>query len=142
MKFQTPTTWEAIKKAGFLYDSTYGYNDCVGFRNGMCHPFRPYNLSTNQEIEIWELPLHIMDSTFDYYMRLSEKDEWKLTKQIIDTVHQLNGVITILWHNTNMSQDRLKLYEKILRYCNEKNAWMTSGERIIKWWERSLSNKK
>jgi peptidoglycan/xylan/chitin deacetylase (PgdA/CDA1 family) len=137
MKFQTPLTWELIQKAGFKYDSTYGYNDCVGFRNGMCHPFRPYDLNSNHFIDLWEIPLTIMDSTFDYYMRLDKKDEWNITKKLIDTVQQLNGVITILWHNTNMSGDRFKLYENILKYCSDNGAWMSSAEEIVKFWEKN-----
>jgi peptidoglycan/xylan/chitin deacetylase (PgdA/CDA1 family) len=137
MRFEVPTTWELLKEAGFKYDSTYGYNDCVGFRNGMCHPFKPYNLNTNQYIDVLELPLNIMDSTFDYYMRLNKKNEWQITQQLIDTIEELNGVITVLWHNTNMSGERLELYERILKYCHQKGAWMTSGEEIIKWWEKN-----
>ena len=37
---------EILQSAGFHYDSTLGYADCIGFRNGMCHPFKPYNIKT------------------------------------------------------------------------------------------------
>jgi hypothetical protein len=30
-----------------------------------------------------------------------------------------------------MEGARLKFYEKILRCCREKGAWMTSGEEIL-----------
>jgi peptidoglycan/xylan/chitin deacetylase (PgdA/CDA1 family) len=136
LKFRTPETWEILKKAGFKYDSTFGYIDCVGFRNGMCHPFRPYNRETDSYIGIWELPIIVMDSTFDNYMRLSKDDEWNITRHLIDSVSTLNGVISILWHNTNMSGDRFAFYEKILKYCRGKEAWITSGEEIINWWEK------
>jgi peptidoglycan/xylan/chitin deacetylase (PgdA/CDA1 family) len=48
----------------------------------------------------------------------------------IDAVIRNNGVLTILWHNNEMQGDSLKLYQNILAYCSEKNAWMTSGEEI------------
>lgn len=137
MRFKVPTTWELLKKAGFKYDTTFGYNDCVGFRNGMCHPFKPFNLNTNEYIDILEIPLTIMDSTFDYYMRLNMKNEWEITKRLIDTIERFNGVITILWHNTNMADEMLGLYEKILKYCHQKDAWMTSGEEINRWWDKN-----
>jgi len=130
LRFLTPDTWEILNKAGFQYDVTFGYADCVGFRNGMCHPFKPYNLTTNKEINILEIPLAIMDTTLFGYMRLDNYEAWNTIKLLIDTVEKYNGVITILWHNTSMFEDNLKMYEKILKYCKEKDAWMTSGENI------------
>ncbi len=132
LRFKTPDTWELLSKAGFKYDTTFGYSDCAGFRNGMCHPFRPFNLNTGKEIDILEIPLVIMDRTILDYMRLNSEKAWKLTKQLIDRVEQHRGVITILWHNSSMDGDYLKFYERILKYCSDKNAWMTSGEEILK----------
>jgi hypothetical protein len=33
-----------------------------------------------------------------------------------------------------MEGERLKFYEKVLGYCREKGAWMTSGEEISTSW--------
>jgi peptidoglycan/xylan/chitin deacetylase (PgdA/CDA1 family) len=132
LRFKVPDTWELLSKSGFKYDTTYGYADCVGFRNGTCHPFKPFNLNTNEEIDILEIPLTIMDRTLFDYMKLDMKGRWDITKLLIDTVEKNNGVITILWHNTFMIDENLRFYEKILKYCHEKRAWMTSGEEIEK----------
>ena len=133
LKFEVPDTWMLLSKAGFKYDSTFGYADCVGFRNGMCHPFKPFNLNTGKEIDILEIPLTVMDCTLFDYMRLDFDKAWDVTKMLIDIVERHKGVITILWHNTYMVDDKLKFYEKMLKYCYEKNAWMASGEEIWKW---------
>ncbi|MHA1428085.1 MAG: polysaccharide deacetylase family protein [Candidatus Helarchaeota archaeon] len=134
MRFKVPTTWELLKTAGFKYDTTFGYPDCVGFRNGICYPFKPYNLNTDQYIDILEVPLTIMDGTLDLYMQLNTQNAWQIIKSIINVVKKNMGVLTILWHNTNLIDDRIKFYEKILRYCDENNAWLTSCEEIWKWW--------
>jgi peptidoglycan/xylan/chitin deacetylase (PgdA/CDA1 family) len=131
MKFKVPDTWEVLCKAGFKYDTTFGYTDCAGFRNGMCHPFKPFNIQTDREIDILEIPLIIMDNTLFDHMRLDMAGAWKIIKLLIDTVEKYKGVITILWHNTYMVNDKLGLYEKILKYCANKDAWMTSGEEIL-----------
>ena len=138
LKFKVPDTWELLSKAGFKYDSTFGYADCVGFRNGMCHPFRPFNLDTNREINILELPLTIMDCTLFDYMRLDFDKVWDVTKMLIDSVEKHKGIITILWHNSYMVDDKLKFYEKILNYCYDKGAWMTSGEEIWELWNKCM----
>ncbi|RLI05515.1 hypothetical protein DRO22_02645, partial [Candidatus Bathyarchaeota archaeon] len=96
-------------------------------------------LVTNKEIDILEIPLTIMDCTLFDYMKLDMEGAWKTTKLLIDVTEKYNGVITILWHNTYMVDEMLKFYEKILKYCHEKNAWMTSGEEIRKWWNKGDS---
>ncbi|RJS81947.1 hypothetical protein CW713_05725 [Methanophagales archaeon] len=141
LKFKVPDTWELLSKAGFKYDTTFGYADCVGFRNGICHPFKPFNLVTDKMIDILEISLTIMDFTLFDYMKLDMEGAWKTTKLLIDTVEKYSGVITILWHNTYMVDEMLKFYEKILKYCYEKRAWMTSGEEILEWWDREFTHK-
>jgi hypothetical protein len=135
LRFQIPDTWEYLRSAGFLYDTTFGYADCIGFRNGMCHPFRPFNRVTGCEIDILEIPLMVMDSTLENYMKLDETTSWEMVKLMIDTVEKNHGVLTILWHNFLFFSDQIKLYEKILAYCAEKNAWMTTGNDIAIWWK-------
>jgi peptidoglycan/xylan/chitin deacetylase (PgdA/CDA1 family) len=141
LRFKTPDSWEILADAGFSYDSTFGYSNSVGFRNGMCHPFRPYNLKENREIKILEIPLVIMDDAL-FVTSKSFEEAWEYTKKLIDVTAKLNGVITLLWHNyvfgCSFRKDWVKLYEKILRYCSERDAWITSGEEIYRWWEDRL----
>lgn len=133
LRFKVPETWEYLANAGFEYDSTFGYADCIGFRNGMCHPFKPYNLNTQCEIDILEIPLIIMDRSLDLYMGFDPDRAWDITIKVINTVAECHGIITLLWHNTELVKDNMMFYERILKYCAEKKAWMTSGEKILKW---------
>ncbi|MGB8656586.1 MAG: polysaccharide deacetylase family protein [Candidatus Zixiibacteriota bacterium] len=137
LRFRVPMTWTLLRKAGFEYDTTFGYADCVGFRNGMCHPFKPFDLNTNQFVDILEIPLTIMDSTLSEYMRLDLESAWEVTKWLIQTVEKRQGVLTILWHNTSMTDVMFEFYEEILKYCQKRNAWMTSGEEIWRWWSKN-----
>lgn len=137
--FQVPDTWEYLRDAGFKYDTTLGYNDVVGFRNGMCHPFKPYNRKTGKVVDILEIPLTIMDSSL-FGSIGSPGKAWETAKQLIDTVEQCHGVITVLWHNNVFSSayrsDWKILYNKILEYCHSKNAWITSGEEVSRLGDR------
>ncbi len=139
LRFQVPDTWDILKKCGFTYDSTYGYTNTVGFRNGMCHPFRPYDLQHQQWMDIYELPLHVMESAmFDF---VKPHEAWELIQQLLEEVELNQGVLTVLWHNNVFScpfRDKWNaLYEKILQYGRERNAWMTSGEEIWRWWKEN-----
>ena len=61
----------------------------------------------------------------------------RISKSLIDTVEAMDDVLTILWHNTNMLDESLDFYERILQYCRQKNAWLTSGEEISAWWGKN-----
>jgi len=137
LRFKVPNTWMILEKCGFKYDTTYGYTNMVGFRNGMCHPFKPFNLNIGKQMDIYEIPLHIMDGTL-FDVTKSFNKAWEIARMLIDTTEKYNGVLTILWHNNVFSfpfRDKWKtLYEKILEYGSKKRAWMTSGEEIMRWW--------
>jgi peptidoglycan/xylan/chitin deacetylase (PgdA/CDA1 family) len=137
LRFKTPDTWELLSNAGFKYDTTFGYADMVGFRNGMCGPFKPFNLNSDREIDILEIPLNIMDGTLFEYMHLNMGEAWKITQMMIDTVEELQGVLTVLWHNNIFSWPYRKkwaeFYERLLQYAHEKGAWLTSADEIYKW---------
>jgi len=136
LKFSVPHSWNILSEAGFEYDSTLGYTDCIGFRNGMCHPFKPINLKNQEYIDIIEIPLHVMEmSLFQHYMRLNIDEAFKLIREMIDAVHSCGGVFVVNWHNTGLlkeSKERI-LFEKILGYCEENKAWMARADEIVKW---------
>lgn len=136
LRFRVPETWELLERAGFLYDTTLGYPDCIGFRNGMCHPFRPFNLNREREMAILEIPLVVMDRTLLLHMRLNPERAWNRMKRLLEAVERYHGVITVLWHNEFMNGDPLRFYRKILEYGHEKGAWMTGGHEIAAWWRR------
>ena len=54
-----------LEQAGYSYDSTAGYNETIGYRNGTTQVFRPLGART-----LLELPLHIQDGALFYPARL------------------------------------------------------------------------
>lgn len=138
LRFKIPETWELLKNVGFEYDTTLGYHNFVGFKNGMCHPFKPYNLKKENFIDIFEIPLNIMDETLFVHIALNYDSAWKLVKRLIDETEKYKGVLTFLWHNTNFYGEMLEFYERILAYSKEKNAWITSCEEIWKFFIKSF----
>jgi len=137
LRFRVPVSWQILERAGFSYDSTLGFAESVGFRNGMCHPYQPFDLERRSIMKLWEIPLVVMDTTLFGYMGLRLHEAWEVLKALLDTVHSNKGVITILWHNnTFMRPEKMRLYRRILSYGKSKNAWMTTGEQLYKWWRK------
>ncbi len=138
LRFNVPRTWELLSASGFKYDTTVGYNNIVGFRNGMCHPYRPCDPGNMRSLDILEIPMAIMDSSlFDQARTLDEA--WSLAKQLVDVTERYGGVLTLLWHNdafgVSFRDNWVKIYKRILNYSKDKNAWITSGENIYQWWD-------
>jgi peptidoglycan/xylan/chitin deacetylase (PgdA/CDA1 family) len=139
LRFRVPDTWEQLAKAGFKYDSTFGYGNIIGFRNGMCHPFRPYNLNVSSYIDILEVPLCIMDmALWDLKSKSGAGDIWGTFDKLMKIAERCGGVLTILWHNNMFNcpfrEPLCRLYSKILAEGRERNAWLTSAEEIWRWW--------
>jgi peptidoglycan/xylan/chitin deacetylase (PgdA/CDA1 family) len=140
LRLKISESWEMLSRAGFKYDTTLGFNNVVGFRNGMCHPFRPCKAEDGRVLDILEIPLNIMDVAL-IGQAGSFRQAWEISKQILDTGEKYNGIITLLWHNNSFSSPYLKewnkLYVKILDYCDQKNAWITSCGDIYEWWSNA-----
>ena len=103
LAFDIPLTWKLLEETGFEYDSTFGNAERVGFKGGMCKPFRPYDQDIGSLARLVEIPLNIMDCSLFYpYMRLTQRSAWDVTRGLIDTACRHHGVLTINWHNTFM----------------------------------------
>lgn len=142
LRFKVPDTWNNLVAAGFEYDTTLGYPEGIGFRNGTCHPFRPVDLNNGEnEIDILEIPLVMMDKILFKKAR-SVKEALDYSRLLVDAVESVNGVLTLDWHSNNFNcpfrGSFEKIYAAILQYCAEKNGWLTDARSICRWWKEDL----
>ncbi len=100
LRFKIPVTWNIWENSGLNYDSTLGYADHEGFRCGTCHPYKPYDLVNDKEMNLTEIPLIIMDGTLRDYRRLNPEQGFRNTLDLIDRCRKVSGTFTILWHNS------------------------------------------
>ena len=98
--FKPPITWRIWEQAGLKYDSTIGFFDHEGFRCGICLPFRPFDAVEQREMNVWELPITVMDCTLDKYRRLSPVEAKFVLRKLLKKVKKYRGVFVLLWHNT------------------------------------------
>jgi peptidoglycan/xylan/chitin deacetylase (PgdA/CDA1 family) len=136
LRFSVPRTWEILSEF-FDYDSTFGYADHVGFRNGMCHPFKPCT-PDGKIIDIWEIPLTVMDTTFIKYMDADAREAFEWVKLLTRKVEKVKGVITLLWHNTTFDElvygEYARMYRGLLRYFKARGAWLTNCGELYDYW--------
>ena len=141
LRWKTPDTWRIQEQLGFLYDTTLSFADHIGFRCGICLPFRPFDVIKNRQLDCWELPLTVMDRCLQApdYQNLPPDEACQEIIRHIDTVKKFNGVFVLLWHNSSLDdygdwKGWRRVYEKVMEYISDQNAFVSSGREIIKYW--------
>jgi len=141
LRFRLPESWWVASEAGLRYDSTLGFTDRVGFRNGMCHPFVPYDCQSKKSVPLLEFPLAVMDGALMRGLgtRLGARATLQLIQKLMEEVSACGGVLTLLWHNDSFAspwKDELaSVYEGVLEYCRDAGAWVTSMGALCRWLE-------
>ncbi len=85
---------------GFAYDSSLGFGGAPGFRAGIAHPFRPWDVEHDRPLDLVEIPLAAMDVTLaePRYLGLSVKEAERRLLALLDWAAEHGGGFSILWH--------------------------------------------
>lgn len=128
-------TPSVLEQAGYEYDSTFGYNETVGYRAGTSQVFRPSGATT-----LLELPLHIQDGALFYPQRLdlSEPDAEERCQTLIDNAQRFGGVLTLLWHDRSHGPERFwgEFYLWLLRRIRSLDGWFGTGTQVVSWFRK------
>jgi len=110
-----PDTWGIQKSLGFKYDSTYGYNNQIGFKDDKHRPFYPF------EDSFTVFPLIIMDSCY-----MTTKNRWEEFIRLADLAEEKEGILVINWHqrdfNENEFPNHSKVYQNFIEEGKDRNA--------------------
>jgi len=140
LRWKTPITWRIHEKFKLIYDSSMTFADNIGFRCGTCYPFMPYDIELNRVINIWELPLNVMDVSLSDYMKLNPDEGILKITELIDTVKHHGGVFSLLWHHSFEDNTRrpkwLNMYRNIVEQISRNDCWITTGEQLIRYWKK------
>ncbi len=126
--------FDAIERAELLFDSTLGFPDRVGFRNGASFSFPPYNFREERPYNFLEIPLVLMDGSLESEARTKREDAQEIVDQVLGESRRFGwGGVAALWHNPiealavpePINQVFWKTAEKRGRY-GEK--WMSAEE--------------
>ena len=105
LRFHVPNTWQHWEQLGLTYDSTLGYADHEGFRCGTCHPFQVFDIKENRILNLWEIPLIVMEGTLKQYRQLSPIEGENEVLKLAQRCKQVNGTFTLLWHNSSLHRE-------------------------------------
>lgn len=126
------TSPKTLEDAGFAYDSTFGYNDAIGFRAGTAQPYCPLSATS-----LLELPLIIQDSAMFYAdrMMLSEDEAMRGCQEVMDCLAASGGALTINWHTRSLSPERLwgEFYTQLLERAGKRRVWFGRAQDVVGW---------
>lgn len=136
--FNPELTPEVLSAAGLNYDSTLGFAEHFGFRNGYCFPFRPFSFKTLKPATYLQIPLNLMDATLWHpnYLQLPPEKIVEAIGPMLQEIKNFGGVFGLLWHNENFSslntRNGLAVFESIMQELNILGTQYQTGSAIYK----------
>lgn len=98
LKMRFPQTYRNLLDMDIADEYSMGYADEVGFRAGICMPFRFYDLEYEVETPLVIHPFPFMDGTFIYYQNKNKEEAWSEILNMIDVYKKYNGEFIPIWH--------------------------------------------
>ena len=133
LRFSLPKHYQNFEDSSFNIDCSLGFAEHYGFRNSLGIPFVPFNVEADKPYSFLEVPLNLMDGTFQKYMKLSPE---QTSNHMIEFVEKnnTNSVISVLWHNHFFNSyrfgDYFKPYIHLLDYIKENNYSFITPEDL------------
>lgn len=110
LRWDWQTTPDILANAGFVYDSTLGYNDMPGFRCGTCHEFPLWSWQKRGALALRERPLIAMAGALvgPSGLNLTHEKAREVVANLKEVCRRHGGTFVCLWHNNEfrMSADR------------------------------------
>ncbi len=139
LRYDPSQTGRYQAKAGFQIDSSLGFATSEGFRHGTCMPFQLFDLRSNGPLELWEMPLSLMEAALFNRRNLSLEGALDAAVQVIHVCKRFGGVAVMLWHN--VLWDELDApawgahFTRTLEVAAEKGALIASLDQALKGWQ-------
>ena len=115
------------RQVGLAYDSTMTYADHEGFRCGTCHPFHPFDTAQDRELDLWEVPLVVMDGTLCNYRDLTTEQGAARILELARRCKQVEGTFTLLWHNSSITgswEEWFDMYARVLKRISQMLGYL------------------
>lgn len=131
LRFRIPDSLREAESSGIRVDASLGFAATPGFRNNYGLPFRPWDPVARRPLNLLEVPLNVMDTTFIYYQRVGAAEARDRILAFLDRSRE-DRVISILFHNEYLTDGVfgpwLRLYRDLLLYLKE-DGWTCIGPR-------------
>jgi hypothetical protein len=105
--------FRAVEQAQLAYDSSLGFSESCGFRNGASFAFPPYDFENERPYNFLEIPLVMMDGSLAMTARATRQNPQALADTVLAESRKWGwGGVGILWHNP---MEPIQVPEKVNR---------------------------
>jgi hypothetical protein len=123
-----------LENAGYSFDSTFGYNETIGYRAGVSQVYKFPGAKV-----LCELPMHIMDTALFYPKRrgLGLGAGMSEINKLIQHAARFGGVLTFNWHDRSIAPERLwdTVYRDILAALKAQGAVFLTASAVVEWFK-------
>jgi len=113
-------TWAIQKSLGFKYDSTFGFNNKIGFKENKFTPFTPF------DDDFIVFPLIVMDSCF-----VATKTKWEEYLKLVDIAEEKGSILVINWHQRDFNEKEFPEHSKYYRLIIEEGIKRNAAFRTL-----------
>jgi hypothetical protein len=115
LMMRIPQSFTILESSGLAYDTSVGFAEHIGFRNGFCFPYYPYDFKHEKPYSFLEFPFQMMDKTLiqPYYMGLKPEDAIQSVKILMDEIRKFSGYFIFIWHNNTIMGFKYKQWEAV-----------------------------
>jgi hypothetical protein len=86
-------------------------------------------------MEIWQLPLNVMELTLLEYMGVKPASVPDAIEPLLSEVKKFSGVFSLLWHNCNLEEDTYpgirEVYGKVLKGIMQSGFVSLNGRQTV-----------
>jgi peptidoglycan/xylan/chitin deacetylase (PgdA/CDA1 family) len=122
-----PEYWKAAGQSGIAYSSALGFDDRIGFYDGIDLPFIPFDKTGDSSIDLVEIPIGIMDCGLIGDNPATSDEVIRRGIELIDKTAQTGGLLALDWHQrTFYNRDYpgwAQLFLRLVRYAKDKGAY-------------------
>lgn len=135
LRFDPARSLPFLAESGFRVDESAGYPDRIGYRCGIGGCFQAYDLSRDSPLDIWEVPLTIMEETL---MRQYGHDSLRVFSRLLSHLRSVGGALSVVYHpgvffNPEFPEF-LGMYHRLLIEARQLGARsMTASELVDKY---------
>ena len=107
-------TWNVHSDLGFKYDTSFGYNNKIGYKDNKVNVFFPLNNT------FAVFPMAIMDTCY-----MSTHNRLAKLKKMIELTIENNAILVVNWHQRSFNENEFPGY--IRAYCEIIEECMDNG---------------
>lgn len=139
-----PRYWHSAAENGMQYTSCLGFDEDIGFYNGIDLPFIPFDIEKDSPIDIVEIPIAIMDCGL---IGEGEEDYEEIIQKginFIKGVKDVGGILVLDWHQRTMYNHDypgwVDVFKGLIDYAQKNGACFCTMEQAAKNLKDKMAN--